>query len=71
MHWQVLSVIRGGAAWANGQVVTGDKVMAINGSYVTGEVDFFCVFLLSFAVLFNCLKHKLWNCTINTSILLL
>jgi hypothetical protein len=34
----VLNVIHGGAAWANGQILKGDKVMAINGSSVTGEM---------------------------------
>jgi hypothetical protein len=35
-HWQVLNVNHGGAAWANGQIFKGDKLMAVDGTLVTG-----------------------------------
>jgi hypothetical protein len=35
-YWQVLNVNHGGAAWANGQIFKGDKLMAVDGTRVTG-----------------------------------
>lgn len=37
IHGQVLNVIHGGAAWASGQVFKGDKLVAVNGTLVTGS----------------------------------
>jgi hypothetical protein len=61
-HWQILNVIQGGAAWANGQVFVGDKVMAVNGSSVTGNTYGFQLLFIScisnHEFLYHCMKLK-------------
>ncbi len=44
-------MIHGGAAWANGQISKGDKIVTINGAVVTGSHCYFNSAFIDFSIL--------------------